>query len=411
MKVVQVITSSKGGAGIAALRLHKALQQAGIQSAYLAMDKTLNFDDAEIEDAFFTYQKPSLLKRALLKLQTTINPSYWQQYKKKLAAIDSEMDYEILTLPFSKYRLAAHPLIAEADLVNLHWVGQLLDYEHFFSEVKKPIVWTLHDMNPFMGIFHYKGDQENNAVAKQIDDAVAAIKRQAIQNISKAAIVSPSNWLLTLASNSGVFNRFQLKECIPNGIDLTQFNISKDTTLWDRLGIKDNENVLLFASGSLDNHRKGMDLMLAALEELTIPVTLLTLGKGSVESSNKAVKIIPLGFVSEAAEIAACYKVSDAFVLPSREDNLPNTMLESMATGTPVIGFAIGGMKEHISEGFNGILAEDISAESLAKAIEEFFKNRHDYDQQKIRNYAQENFSLQQQAEAYIEVYHKLLEH
>ncbi len=410
MKVVQVTTSSKGGAGIAALRLHKALQQAGIQSAYVAMDKTLNFDDTEIEDTFFTYQKPSLLKRALLKLQTTLNPSRWQQYKKKLAAIDSEMDYEILTLPFSRYRLETHPLIAEADLVNLHWVGQLLDYEQFFSEVKKPIVWTLHDMNPFMGIFHYKGDQDNNAVVKQIDAAVSAIKRKSIQNIRKAAIVSPSNWLLTLASNSGFFDHFQLKECIPNGIDLTQFTISKDTILWDRLGIKDNENVLLFASGMLDNHRKGMDLILASLDKLTIPVTLLTLGKGSVESSNKAVKIIPLGFVSEAAEIAACYKVSDAFVLPSREDNLPNTMLESLATGTPVISFATGGMKEHITEGFNGVLAEDISAESLSKAIEEFFKNRHDYDQQKIRDYARENFSLQQQAEAYIKVYHNLLE-
>jgi glycosyltransferase involved in cell wall biosynthesis len=409
MKVVQVTTSSKGGAGIAALRLHRALRQQGVRSAYISRDRTINFDDKEIEDPFFRYQRPSALKKILRKLRATFNPTQAQKFKQALAGLESGMGYEIITLPFSSLNLETHPLIAEADLVNLHWVGQLLDYQRFFAVFEKPIVWTLHDMNPFMGIFHYRGDAAQNPMAKSFNDEVAGIKRKAVEKIKKGAIVSPSNWLLEAANISGVFDHFQERISIPNGIDLDVFDPLSDPTLRDRFSIKENENVLLFNSATLDNPRKGMDLMLEAFEKLSIPITLLMLGKGKVETSNKAVKIIPLGFMDNAAEISACYAASDALLLPSREDNLPNTMLEAFATGTPVISFATGGMKEHITYGVNGVLAEEISGAALAKAIEDLFTNVENYDAKKIRNYAEENFSLSIQAKAYTKVYNHLL--
>ena len=159
----------------------------------------------------------------------------------------------------------------------------------------------------------------------------------------------------------------------------------------------------------LDNPRKGMDLILEAFEKLSIPVTLLTLGKGNMETSNKALKIIPLGFVDDTDEISACYAAVDALLLPSREDNLPNTMLEAFATGTPVISFAIGGMKENITHGVNGVLAEEISGAALTEAIEDLYTNVENYDPKRIRKYAEENFSLHKQAEAYTKVYNNLL--
>jgi len=409
MRVVQITTSSKGGAGIAALRLHKALQQAGIASAYLSMDKTIDFNNQEMDDPFFAYQKPSFFKRIVLKTQKFLWPSEVQRYQQQLLAIEAKMNYEIVSFPFSKINLENHPLIVQADLLNLHWVGQLLDYERFFSILKKPVVWTLHDMNPFMGIFHYKKDEQSNSIAKVIDNKVKVLKQKAILKIQKGAIVSPSKWMIDAASSSGIFNHFQQKTTIPNGIDLTIFQPSEKTTIRERFGIKNHEKVLLFTSGTLDNPRKGMRLMLEAMEHLTIPVTLLTLGKGRMETTNKAVKIIPLGFMSSASEIAACYVAANVFILPSLEDNLPNTMLESLASGTPLISFALGGMKEHISNGFNGIFAKEISGEALAKAIELFFENIENYNQKEIRNYAEAHFSFKQQAEAYIKVYNNLL--
>jgi glycosyltransferase involved in cell wall biosynthesis len=409
MKVVQVTTSSKGGAGIAALRLHKALRQQGVLSAYISRDRTLNFDDKEIEDHFFNYQRPSALKKVFKKLQIIFNPSQAQKFKQELGGLESGMSYEIVTLPFSDLNPETHPLIAQADLVNLHWVGQLLDYQRFFSTFKKPIVWTLHDMNPFMGIFHYHGDEAQNSMAKSLNDEVAGIKRKAVEKIKKGAIVSPSNWLLEAANNSHVFDHFQQRISIPNGIDLDIFNSMQDRTIRDRFGIKENENVLLFNSAILENPRKGMDLILEAVEKLTSPITLLMLGKGKVQTSNKAVKIIPLGFRDDPHEISACYAAADALLLPSREDNLPNTMLEAFATGTPVISFETGGMKEHISPGVNGVLAEGISGAALARAIEGFFADAENYDPGQIRKYAEENFSLSKQAKAYTKVYNHLL--
>jgi glycosyltransferase involved in cell wall biosynthesis len=409
MKVVQVTTSSKGGAGIAALRLHRALRQQGVRSAYISRDRAINFDDKEIEDPFFRYRKASAFKKVLRKLRAIFNPSQEQKFKQALAGLESGMRYEIITLPFSSFNLETHPLIVEADLVNLHWVGQILDYRRFFTTDKKPIVWTLHDMNPFMGIFHYRGDEAQNSMAKSLNDEVAGIKRKAVEKIKKGAIVSPSNWLLKAANDSGVFDHFLESKCIPNGIDLDIFNSLNNKTVRDRFSISENENVLLFNSATLDNPRKGMDLMLEAFEKLSIPITLLMLGKGNVETSNKAVKIIPLGFMDNADEISACYAASDALLLPSREDNLPNTMLEAFATGTPVISFATGGMKEHITYGANGVLAGEISGAALAKAIEDLFTNVENYDPKKIRNYAEENFSLNKQAKAYTKVYNHLL--
>jgi glycosyltransferase involved in cell wall biosynthesis len=101
--------------------------------------------------------------------------------------------------------------------------------------------------------------------------------------------------------------------------------------------------------------------------------------------------------------------MSNIFVLPSREDNLPNVMLESFACGTPVVSFAEGGMKEHIVDKFNGFLAEEISGRSLAKCIEQAYENRNNFDPILIREYAEEYFGYKKQADAYTLIYRKLL--
>ena len=122
------------------LGLHKALRQQGVRSAYISRDTTINFDDKEIKDPFFRYQKPSVFKKVLRKLRAVFKPSLEQKFKQKLAGIDSQLKYEIVTLPFSSFNLEKHPLIAEADIVNLHWVGKIMDYQRFFTTFKKPVI-------------------------------------------------------------------------------------------------------------------------------------------------------------------------------------------------------------------------------------------------------------------------------
>ena len=139
-----------------------------------------------------------------------------------------------------------------------------------------------------------------------------------------------------------------------------------------------------------------------------IKTTVLVIGKGEIPAID-TVKIISLGEINSSSEMAECYSMADVFVLPSREDNLPNVMLEAFACGTPVIGFNTGGIAEHTIENITGILADEMTAESLENAIEKFYETRNNYNELVIKAYAEENFSNGKQALSYIELYHEIL--
>ncbi|MBX2826555.1 MAG: glycosyltransferase [Flavobacteriaceae bacterium] len=408
MRILQVTTSSKGGAGIAALRLHTALRDQGISSAFLSKDLTIDFDGNSIQDNFFNYRKASLISRIRRKWSVLFFKSLKYQIQKEIESHGDQLSYEMVSPPFSSWELEKHPLIRRADIVNLHMVTGIVAYDRFFSQLNKPLVWTLHDMNPFMGLFHYKGDQDANGLLKKMDQDVKSLKQKALMHCKQGAIASPSKWLLDACTKSDAFHHFSEKIVIPNSIDLKVFH-PKVHSLREELGILPNEKVLLFAAGSLHIDRKGFALLNDALANLSVPITLITLGKGMVQLSNEAVKVIPLGFKSDPREIAACYATADACILPSKEDNLPNTMLEAFATGTPVISFPNGGMKEHIQNGFNGVVANAITSNALKKAIETFFNTLSTYDSEPIRRYAEEHFDANIQAKAYEGLYTRLL--
>lgn len=411
MKVLQVTTSSKGGAGIAALRLHYALRASGISSGFLSTDLTIDFDGEVVDDTFFKYKKASLFIRTIRKVRSLILPSEEQKMRHKIRTKESKLSCEVLSLPFSNFDLHTHPLVKDSSLVNLHMASVILDYQSFFSQFRKPIVWTLHDLNPFMGLFHYRNDDEyNGKFLTKLNSKVKKIKASSIAKIRKGAIIAPSEWVLEEAENSKVFNHLAIRKCIPNAIDFGTLGIQDSEALRKQNGIGIDDFVLLFISDKLDNRRKGFDLLLDALPFLDkMPMTILTVGEGEIKNDNRGLKIVSLGRISSFKEMAASYGMADVFVMPSREDNLPNVMLESFACGTPVVSFAIGGMKEHIKENFNGLLADEISGKSLAEAIQKVYARKDDYDRSIIREYAEENFNFQKQAEAYTLTYRELL--
>ncbi|HPF12321.1 MAG TPA: glycosyltransferase [Flavobacteriaceae bacterium] len=404
MKVVHLTTSSRGGAGIAALRLHEALREVGVVSAFVSTDCTINFEGEKISDSFFEYRRTSFWKRLLRKISSAQKDrlqNRWEQLKPHLT-------YEIANLPFSRYAMEEHPLVQQANLVHLHWVGRLVDYPTFFQKLEKPLVWTLHDMNPFLGLFHYKTDLQRNPQAEELDMKIRTLKKEALQTIGKGTIVSPSQWLLNAAKESEVFQKFDAFYCIPNSLGITPWKAERQKVR-ERLNLTEDTHAILFTAGSLDNPRKGMDILLVALEKLTTPVTLLTLGKGTVSCFNTHVKVIPLGFIDSQEALAETYAAADVFVLPSREDNFPNTLLEALSVGTPVISFQTGGMCEVIEPGFNGDLIEEMNPEALAKAIERFFQNKQIMNRQAIRETAQQKFQYINQIAAYREAYQQLI--
>ncbi|WP_309609250.1 glycosyltransferase [Flavobacterium sp.] len=409
MKVLHITTSSKGGAGIAALRLHTALCESGTLSAYLSTNLTINFENKIIDDTFFEYKKPSIVQKIKTKFQNFFFPTEFQKATKKLHSIKQDLHCEIATLPYSIYKLEEHALVQDADIINLHWVAGIIDYNTFFKNCQKPIVWTFHDMNPFQGLFHYKSDELLNAkLVKGFDVQMKQLKVTAIKKIKMGAIITPSKWLLEEAMKIEFFSHF-MKKHILNSIDLTAFYPKDRTNLREKHNIPKNDLVLIFVAEDITNIRKGFYLLQEALTSLkNIPITVLTIGKGIIPIT-KDIKTISLGKINTASEMASCYALSDAFVLPSLEDNLPNIMLEAFACGKPLIGFPIGGIAEHVKLGVTGILATEISSLSLAEAIKIFYETKDNYKPEMIRKYAEDNFNNKQQASAYIEVYNSLL--
>lgn len=396
MKIAIVSSSDSGGAGIAALRLHKALMAYGVDSSMLCLHKRTNTPKV------YEYKR-SILSKVIDHLPFV--PYKQNKYKKFYPAL-SEC-YECFSFPEAIYDISNHPLIQQADIVNLHWVGSVLDYPRFFKNVRKPIVWTLHDMNPFLGISHYYGDRDANVQFTALEEKVSKLKYEAICQHPNVSVVNLCHWMKDASEKSEVFSN-RRHTVIPNSIDINVFKTYDRAEIRRDLNLPLEKPVLLFVSQSVENRRKGFDLLQDALKGLTRDCVLLVVG-GVDEELRDRDNCLFVGSVNDERRMAMLYAAADAFILPSREDNLPNTMVESLCCGTPVISFSNGGMRDHIQTLKNGILVEDMTAEALLAGINLFLDNISLYNRSKISEDAHEVFSPTMQAKRYMDFFQSVL--
>lgn len=272
-----------------------------------------------------------------------------------------------------------------AEIYNLHWVVGLIDSSRFFARLDPamPLVWTLHDMNPFTGGCHYAMGCERFTEAcgacpqlgsNSDDDFSARIYRRKANALANRAtlttrIVALSRWLQGEASRSGLLGRFQVDR-IPNGLDTDVFTPRARATARDVFGLPPRGKVVLFVADSVVNQRKGFDLLQEALYGLPAdrPVTLAAIGAGA-DAAFGGCDIVGLGRIDNERLMSFAYSAADLFVLPTRADNLPNVVLESMACGTPVVAFDVGGVPDMVRPGETGLLAAPEDVAALREAI------------------------------------------
>lgn len=396
MKTAIVSSSDSGGAGIAALRLHKALMAYGVDSSMLCLYKSTDTPNVyEYRRGFFS--------KAIDHLPFV--PYKQNKYKKYYTALSSH--YECFSFPEAIYDISNHPVVRRADVVNLHWVGSVLDYKRFFRKVKKPIVWTLHDMNPFIGIAHYLGDRDANPQFLSLEEKVRKLKYEAINNQPDVSVVNLCSWMKTYSEKSEAFAN-RKHAIIPNSIDTNIFKVYDKDEVRRMLNIPLDKPILLFVSQSVENRRKGFDLLEDALNKLERDCSLLVVGDIDEELKAKH-NCIFVGTVRDEQRMAMLYAAADAFILPSREDNLPNTMVEALCCGTPVISFSNGGMRDHIQTLKNGVLVEQIDSDALVEGIHLFLDNIQKFDREEISAKAHSVFAPSVQAEKYLELFQSLL--
>jgi glycosyltransferase involved in cell wall biosynthesis len=336
--------------------------------------------------------------------------NYREYLQHILANMRPSLECEIVSLPFAEYDLLSHPAVKNADIIHLHWVAGFLDYPSFFNHNTKPIVWTLHDMNPILGIYHYKEDEERNTmIAGDLNKKVFELKKKAVwQNKTRMVIVSPSHWLFEEAKQNSLLRPSSFYE-IPYTLDTNIFTIKNKEELKKQEQIPEDHTVFLFVAQNIHTYRKGFDILTDALNKLDhAGITLLIIGYGE-DVDIPGFNCIKLGIIQDNEKLSSYYSMADAFIIPSREDNLPNVMLESLACGTPVISFNVGGMAEVIKDDFNGIKAIAVNADSLKKALEKFIDNKNGFSAKEIRRHVLDHFSGKLVASKYMNIYKELL--
>lgn len=427
MKVLHLSESDGGGAGRATLRLHRGLQRLGVDSQILVQ---LKYSD---ESSVFAPQTTLGKASAKLKLPERLDALPLKFYPQRHAA-----DFSLQWLPESLISKVAK---FASDVVNLHWVCHGYLSIESIAKFQKPIVWTLHDMWAFTGGCHYSQECDRyinscGACPQLSSSKNADISRWVWQRKLKAwqdvnlTIVTPSTWLAKCARSSSLFKDVRV-EVILNGLDTQHYKPIPQQVARSLLNLPQNKQLILFgAMYPNSDRRKGFHWLQQALKNIrkseghdSIEIAIFGAARPQ-ESIELGLPSHYLGRLNDDISLAVVYSAADVFVAPSTQDNLPNTVMEALACGTPCVAFNIGGMPDMIEHQHNGYLAQAFDSEDLARGIiwvlEHQENHQSSYDssvsltvpqyltnslRHRARQKAEKEFNLELQARRYESLY------
>lgn len=368
--------NQNGGAGIAAGRLQQALEKAGHQVTYLVQERSGN-DGSELIRKGLWAKLGNWIRFILERLYFLPN--------EKSKSIRFLFNPGLIGQDISQ-----HPAIKKADIIHLHWVNfGFLSIKNIEQLLKlgKPVVWTLHDMWAFTGGCHHSGDCENfqtncgscKFVHKperwDISHRMWADKIYAF-DYPNLHIITCSNWLKSRAEKSTILAYHSI-DSIPNAIDTNFFQ--REENAKKSLHLNPDKQYILFVAMRVNTPTKGFNYLKEALQiwqnenPAAVKNTELLIVGNVLDISEINALPLPstaLGHITDPAKMREIYSAADVFITPSLEENLPNTIMEAMACGTPCVGFQVGGIPEMIDHQLNGYVAEYLSANDLAKGIQ-----------------------------------------
>lgn len=414
MKVLHLSNSDSNGAGRAALRLHQGLRRLNIDSQLLVQYKL--GDDPTVLSPQMKLEKASLK----LKLTEHLDNLPLRLYRQRKST-----DFSLEWVPDF---IAAKVTDRKPDIINLHWVCHGFLKIETLKRFEQPLVWTLHDMWAFTGGCNYSQgcDRYTSSCGKcplLNSDRNWDFSRWVWQRKAKAwknlhlTLVTPSSWLAQCASSSSLFQDRRV-EVIPNSLDTQIYKPLQRQIARERLNLPQDKHLILFgAMYANTDRRKGFHLLQPALQSLSQSgwqdrIELIVFGElRANEPIELGFKSHYLGKLSDDISLSLVYAAADVFVAPSLQDNLPNTVMEAIACGTPCVAFNIGGMPDLIEHHSNGYLAQPYEIEDLARGIAWVVENpeRHQKLCDRARQKAEQEFTLEVQARRYESLYRELL--
>ena len=414
-----------GGAATASLRTHTKLIQQGIDSRYFWFRDERggshgnNVNQVELNAPKTSFLKTLFAKKRQRRQQKEIFRLFDTHLQNREPAMET---FSMARLP-EPGELPAHA--ANVDVVHLHWISFFADYPSFFGSIPQhvPIVWTLHDMNPFTGGCHYSGGCEGFKTGCGSCPQVIAPGPQDVSvdsiNAKRAAlagrevhVTAPSQWMIDLAKQSPVWPKGTTFTKIHLGFDLENFYPVDRAEARQELGIESDAVLVAFGADDLNSKRKGFHHLLSALKQIKTDrsVECLVFGGGEIPDDAELPPIHHLGFIDSFDRQRLAYSAADLVVVPSREDNQPQVGLEAMACGVPVVAFDAGGIPEYVRDSETGCLVALGDEPSLAKKISgmcdlESFRTRLG---DAALAMVQEEFELSRQTQTYHDLYQSI---
>ena len=398
--------------------MHKALCNAGVDSHMLVAHKFTN--------------DPTVIGSTGIKGSQKIHQGikqtveYWplKRYKNKRPGAFSPAIYPS--------KIAAQIEAIDPDIINLHWVARRLlrpqDLRRFGRSRHRHLVWTLRDMWPFTGGCHYAGDCTayqmgcgrcpllNSNKSHDLSSQVWQRKQAAWKDLN-ITIAPLSQWLADCARQSKLFAHQQI-QVIPNAVDSAIYRPIEQAIARDLLNLPQHKKLILFGALSpTADPRKGFNYLRTALQHLatqphsdTFEAVIFGTDK-PVQDPDLRLPVTFLGRLHDDTMLALAYSAADVMVMPSIQDNFAKTTLESMACGTPVVGFNGTGFKDCVVHQQNGYAATCFDATDLANGIAWILGDR---DRQQTlsanaRKTVEDKFTVVRQAEHYQQLYEQLL--
>lgn len=394
---------SAGGIAVA-YRLHLALKKAGVGSKILCGRKTTNSPD-------------------------TVEIPRSRKLESQLRKVTSRLGLNDIHA-ISSFGIGKNEVYLSADILHIQGI-----HSNFFSYLAlpwltrtKPAVFTLHDLWALTGhcAISYDCDRWEIGCGKcPYPDAIPSIRRDNtrlewklkdwVYSRSNLTIVTPSSRLTEQARQS-MLNRFPIHH-IPHGIDAETYQPIDPDQCHSLLGVTPGKKVLMFAAPNMNHFWKGGDLLLKALqslpESLKAATVLLLLGNGGEAIAETAgIQTLHLGYVSNDRLKAVAYSAADLFVSPTRAEAFGLVLLESIACGTPVVSFRVGGVPDLVRPGITGYLAEPENAKDLCDGIIQLLEDEslRNYMSQQCRVIALREYPLELQVQRHIDLYRQILQ-
>ena len=420
MNILQINTAAdSGGAAIAMTRLHHALNGQGHRSRIVArLRRAPQSDVLTIPEALGA--RRSIVHRAFDNARMQLDA--W---------------FSLPQIYASTKRLLNSEVFEQADIVQLHNLhGFYFNYE-LLPEIskRKPVVWTLHDMWALTGhcAYSYECDRWQTGCfscpllrgdgRRLVEPRPTLLDRTALQwrkkqdlyQSSKLHVVTPSLWLADQVANSVLGNALAIQH-IPYGLDLEVYHPVEQGAARKALGIPANAQVILFIAANVRQKRKGLVYLLDALRQLQrSEFFLLTIGgKPLPVEQLSGFRHAHLGQLSDESMLNLAYNAADLFVSPALADNLPLVVMESLASGTPVVCFDVGGLPEMVRHMETGYLARTQDAPDLAAGIRAILDDGalRARMRSNCRAFAVAHYDLEEQARHYVGLYeHAILSH